>query len=199
MGSETAVSDIDKRTRIPYGEGRQILIEAVIRLVARDGLSRLTTRSLTAEAGVSQGSLQHHFPTMPDILGAALEHCVSITLSHVGRPTSIASVFDELEGAFRSYPEESAFQTEVFLEARRHPALLEVVTRHQEAYSDNLRTIIADLGLNPDEELVQLLMAFGDGIAYEYAMVGPAQLPRIEQQVSAMRRLLGAYVRDLDL
>ncbi|WP_416979825.1 TetR family transcriptional regulator [Streptomyces sp. T028] len=48
-------------TRLGYGEGRDALLIAAVRVVARDGLRKLTYRAVAAEAGVTHGLVAHHF------------------------------------------------------------------------------------------------------------------------------------------
>lgn len=47
--------------RIPAGERRAALIDAGLRLIARDGLAHATTRAIVAEAGMSLASFHYAF------------------------------------------------------------------------------------------------------------------------------------------
>jgi AcrR family transcriptional regulator len=57
---------------VDHDERREELLEAVWRVIARDGLERATIRSLAAETGWSSGVLAHYFADKDDILGSAL-------------------------------------------------------------------------------------------------------------------------------
>lgn len=59
--------------RLSVGERRQILVEAAIRVVARDGVAAATTRAIVAEAGVSLASLHYAFASLDDLLSTAIE------------------------------------------------------------------------------------------------------------------------------
>ncbi|MGW0037737.1 TetR/AcrR family transcriptional regulator [Gordonia sp. NPDC003376] len=179
-----------RERRHAYGGGRQALIDATIRIVARDGLTALTTRALTAEAGVSQGNLQHHFGTVDEAVLAAIEQCIRETLDYVTPPERLENIFDGILAELADRTDASVFQTVIFLEARTRPELLDVVTRYHELYSQNLRDVLIALALPVNEDLVQLLMAIGDGIAYEYAIFGTTQLHNVRIQLRALRALL---------
>ncbi|HWH25051.1 MAG TPA: TetR/AcrR family transcriptional regulator [Pseudolysinimonas sp.] len=180
------------RTRIPYGSGRQAIIDAVLRVVARDGMSAVTTRALTAESGMSQGALQHHFGTVDGVFAAALEYSSRVIAENIGPSTTLEGIFDGIVGMLRDHPELSTFQTEMFLEARRVPHLAALVARYQDQYAENLRVAIRAQVGEPSESLVHLLMAVGDGIAYEVAMQGERQLAVADRQIEALRRILRA-------
>ncbi|MQA79406.1 MAG: TetR family transcriptional regulator [Streptosporangiales bacterium] len=58
---------------------REEIVEAVWRLVAREGFSAVTMRDLAAELGFSNGSLARYFPTKAAILRASLERANAAT------------------------------------------------------------------------------------------------------------------------
>lgn len=49
-------------------ESRQIILEAVTRVVAREGLVKATIEAIAAEAGMSKGGILHHFPSKQAML-----------------------------------------------------------------------------------------------------------------------------------
>lgn len=53
---------------------RQRLLEATVRCVAERGWAASTMAVIAAEAGISRGALQHHFPTREALVVAGLEH-----------------------------------------------------------------------------------------------------------------------------
>ncbi|MFJ9587882.1 TetR/AcrR family transcriptional regulator [Streptomyces acidicola] len=179
--------------RLPYGEGRQALVEAAIRLVARDGLAKLTYRSLTAEAGVSQGSLRHHFPNLVGVLEAALEHCIEITHTYLRqRSESLEDIFAHLVDSLQEHPEIPAFQAEVFLGARHEPELQELARRNQRAYRERACDALAASGVRPDDELVDVIVALAEGIVYQRVVFGASYAPVTKSQVAGSRRMLSA-------
>lgn len=48
------------------------MAEALQRVVARDGIAGVSVRSVAAEAGVTAGGVQHHFPTRAEMIRYAM-------------------------------------------------------------------------------------------------------------------------------
>jgi AcrR family transcriptional regulator len=57
---------------VDHDERREELLEAVWRVVARDGIERATIRVMAKETGWSSGVLAHYFADKDDIIGSAL-------------------------------------------------------------------------------------------------------------------------------
>lgn len=55
---------------------RQRLIDATVAVAERDGIDGLTTRAITAEAGVSAGMFYGHFDSKESLLAAVVDHKV---------------------------------------------------------------------------------------------------------------------------
>lgn len=72
MGKVAAGTDSHNPTRT--ASGAQLILEAVVRVLVHDGLDGLSVRRVAAEAGVSIGAVQHHFPTKDSLLVAAADH-----------------------------------------------------------------------------------------------------------------------------
>lgn len=53
--------------------GKRKLAQALTRVVSRDGIAGVSVRSVAAEAGVSGGTVQHHFPTRAEMIRFAME------------------------------------------------------------------------------------------------------------------------------
>lgn len=177
--------------RLPYGEGRSALVDASIRLVAREGLHRLTYRSLTAEAGVTQGSLRHHFPHLVAVLEAGLEQCVAVSAAYASRPIDkIDDLLVHMIDLMREQPDVLGFLAEVFVAARHRPELYALALRHQETYRVRVREAVEAAGASMDDSLIDLIVAVGDGIVFQRVVFGEAWAPVTERQVSGSGRLL---------
>ena len=61
---------------VDHDERRRELVEALWRVVERDGASAVSVRSVAAEAGVSKSSIGHYVGTMPQLLSLAVEELV---------------------------------------------------------------------------------------------------------------------------
>lgn len=62
---------------VDHDSQRGKFAEAVIRLVAREGLEGLTMRAVASEAGLSYGSLFHYFDSKDDLLMHAVRYSTS--------------------------------------------------------------------------------------------------------------------------
>jgi DNA-binding transcriptional regulator YbjK len=173
--------------RISYGSGRMAIADAVISFVAREGLSKLTHRSLAAEAQVSHGSVRYHFKTVNAAIEAGLQRAYESSGGIWDRPNSLRAV---LEGVAVSTDDVTAFLMEVILESRRQPALRGVVSRLYEGYRTQTREALNQVGLPSDDDFVDLLLAFSDGVAYQVTAVGPSQVPVAQRQVRRLFDLL---------
>jgi TetR/AcrR family transcriptional repressor of bet genes len=60
--------------QVDHTERRQVIAEAVVRLVTAKGVEAASLRAVAAEAGVSMGSVQHYFTTTDEMLLFALEY-----------------------------------------------------------------------------------------------------------------------------
>src|SRR3954470_17307803 len=58
--------------RVDQEARRRRITDAVARIVERDGSAAVTISRVAAEAGVSQGQIQHYFPGKDDLLDAAV-------------------------------------------------------------------------------------------------------------------------------
>ena len=60
-----------KRSYLPAGVRRSLIVEAASRLISRDGLNGLTMVAVAKEAGVSRQLVYDHFPDLPTLFEAA--------------------------------------------------------------------------------------------------------------------------------
>src|SRR3546814_19712674 len=112
-----------------YGEGRQALIRTAVRLVAREGLGKLTYRSLAADAGVTVGAVQHNFRSMNDVLESALAFCMEKSREPSRNVRTVTEFIEILADFIPVYPELPAFSVEIFLTAPNIPSLSHMVNR----------------------------------------------------------------------
>ena len=59
--------------KVDHQQRRELLAQAVWGLIADEGLSAVSLRSVAGRAGVSMGMVQHYFSTKDDMLGFALD------------------------------------------------------------------------------------------------------------------------------
>lgn len=179
-------------TRPGYGQGREALLAAAVRVVARGGLRKLTYRSVAAEAGVTHGLVVHHFGSRDALLEQALRWVVrrSIETSSLrpasGRLEDFAATLPEFIGAD---PDLQAFQYELKLEASRRPELQRHIDALYDAYGDAVREALAGFGVS--RELAEIVFAALDGLVFRQVTSGDPRLT--EEGVEALRRLLAAH------
>lgn len=61
---------------VDHDERRRIIVEALWRVVARDGAHEVSVRHVAAEAGMPKSSIGHYVGTMPQLLGLAVDQLV---------------------------------------------------------------------------------------------------------------------------
>ena len=58
---------------VDHDERRKSIVEALWRVIARDGAHEVSVRHVAAEAGMPKSSIGHYVGTMPQLLGLAVE------------------------------------------------------------------------------------------------------------------------------
>lgn len=101
MGKVAAGTDGHNPTR--KASGAQLILEAVVRALVHDGLDGLSVRRVAAEAGVSVGAVQHHFPTKDSLLVAAADHVTTQFQSRAGEVTRRALAEQGPTAAFLAF------------------------------------------------------------------------------------------------
>lgn len=61
---------------VDHDERRRVIVEALWRVVSRDGASAVSVRSVAAEAGMPKSSIGHYVGTMPQLLSLAIAELV---------------------------------------------------------------------------------------------------------------------------
>jgi DNA-binding transcriptional regulator YbjK len=180
---------------VAYGTGRQALLEATIRVVARQGLRGLTYRSVAAEAGVTHGSVRYHFGDWATLVEEALAFCVERSIEGA-ELTSDGPGFDGFATGLAALvvadPEAQAFQYELTMEARRRPELLSVMARANDTYRAAVRRELARNGLD-DPDLANLVFTALDGLVFHQTAFGDTD--RTERAIATLRALLSSYAR----
>ncbi|WP_286149969.1 TetR/AcrR family transcriptional regulator [Mycobacterium sp. ACS4331] len=171
------------------------MIVAAVRLVARDGLTKLTYRSLAKEANVTHGTIQHHFNSLDEVLEEALNYALEVTLPTITEVQDGSDLYGHLVDVIREKPDVQAFQMEMVLESRHRPRLAAYVKHIYRIYHHCTEASLALLGLADDEELTQLALAVGDGIIFQFIAMGPEHAPNAEAQIRGLSRLISTYAK----
>lgn len=80
---QTTTTSIESRQVMPVAERRQLLINAAKRVMKRSGLASATTRAITAEAGMSQGSFHYAFRSKHELITEIMKSEVPDNLESV--------------------------------------------------------------------------------------------------------------------
>ncbi|RSS83364.1 TetR family transcriptional regulator [Streptomyces sp. WAC05292] len=173
--------------RRPLAERRRQLTEAAIRAMARDGVSRTTTRSIAAEAGVSLSVFHYCFDSKEALLESVIE---TITEHYLGvvkeaiRPR--ATLRETVEAGFaaywdhvRAHPAEHMLTYELAQYALRRPGFEHLARRQHELYRDVYAALVEEvrgaLGLElrvPVPVLARYLAAMTDGLTLNFLVLG---------------------------
>lgn len=158
--------------RAAYGTGRDLLIEAAIRVVASKGLRGLTYRAVGDEAGVNNTLVAHHFGSRDALLAAALDGVTQDAIESTRLilfSTSEEEFIEALLNTTRSTPELHAFQYEMILEARRNPAFRPAVQKLYADYIDAMRDGLTAFGITENiDSIARVTFASLDGLVMQY-------------------------------
>ncbi|GAA3225967.1 TetR family transcriptional regulator [Pseudonocardia petroleophila] len=119
--------------RLVKGERRRrLLLDATLRLVGRGGLTAVTQRAVAAEAGVAASAVLYYFPTVDDLLVAAL---VDVNDRWVAALRELPADLDALVAlvAGSSAGDAGLAEYELYLLAARRPQLRPELDRWWEA------------------------------------------------------------------
>jgi AcrR family transcriptional regulator len=140
--------------RQPPPVRRQALIEATIECLKRYGHDGLSIRTISAQAGVSVGLINHHFPNKNELVAAAYRHInasliagMQAAVARAGKsPRARMRAFLEAWFSAPSLDADALAVWVVFWGLYRHSRLIQRV--HRETYQDYvnlLRGLLAEL------------------------------------------------------
>jgi TetR/AcrR family transcriptional regulator, regulator of biofilm formation and stress response len=157
---------------------REVLLEAVLRVVAESGVDAVTHRRVAEVAGLPLASTTYWFESKEHLLTAALERAaerdierLEALLGETRDPLGL--VVEALVGANVPDAADQLFHTSrgwllatyvLVLEAARRPALREVTTRWTDAYLEALPPLLAAAGSRQPRSDAELLLAAADGL-----------------------------------
>ncbi|WP_105972462.1 TetR/AcrR family transcriptional regulator [Streptomyces geranii] len=189
------------RKRVTYGAGREALLNAAVRVVARGGLRKLTYRAVAEEAGVTHGLVVHHFGSRDALIEEALAHAIHSSLTSSDLETGTGRVADFSAGLTEmvaSGPDLQAFQYELLLESRRRPELLQHLRAlYDDEYFEATRRELAQLLPGPvDEGLSRMVFATLEGLVLHQLVFGEREI--IEDALEELRKVLRLLAADRD-
>ncbi|WP_410605161.1 TetR/AcrR family transcriptional regulator [Amycolatopsis sp. lyj-90] len=150
--------------RLAKGEQRKReLIEATLRVVARDGVSGVSHRTVAREAGLPATAAAYHFQGIEDLLTAALTQCMDEDAERMrvlaAEPGGDAlPKFAALLARVAAEPGHLLAEYELYLLAAREPRLRESTDRWMAALADFARRH------TDDPVRVEMLVGLVDGL-----------------------------------
>jgi AcrR family transcriptional regulator len=181
---------------VKYGAGRDVLIEAAVRVVAERGLRGLTFRAVAESAEVNNSLVAHHFGNRETLLAAALDWSVeqSIQATTLLDFESEKTFVDALLESLRTNLGLQVFQYEMILEARRNPLYRQAVEHLYERYLDAMLVGLHHLGVQGDlAATARYVFASLDGLVLQY--LAGVDESTIRSAIASLWRSLG--VRDI--
>ncbi|MEU7025779.1 TetR/AcrR family transcriptional regulator [Streptomyces sp. SBR177] len=173
--------------RMPSAERRRQLVEAAVRVMARDGVGRATTRAICAEAEVSLSVFHYCFDSKQELLEAAIG---AITGSYVARVMSAveprATLRETVRGALGTYwehvvarPAEHMLTYELTQYALREEGFEHLARAQYERYVASATVLVEQVcavrGVTPKvpvELVARVLAATIDGLTLQYLVLG---------------------------
>jgi AcrR family transcriptional regulator len=154
------------------------LSRAAYQVIARHGHSAFRTAMVAKQAGVSQGALNHHFPTKDSVTLAAVEHALSLaklaTEERLARkPTTVAAALNLMVQDFREFFNGDSFWAalDITMDASKDPALTpeirRIVAAHRIPVYAGWTELLAALGWSSSRasKVVRLSSALISGLA----------------------------------
>jgi len=183
---------------------RRDLLEAVIRLIAREGVAAVTHRAVAAEAGVTHRLTTYYFRTKENMLKEAFRHLAAESLERARAASAgwagagdwdaaiqgaIDAVVDVVQGGLHMSPGGTAAELSLVLEIPRHPGLADDYA----AWQDALEGVLADhaRALNSDDPVgdARIILAAIRGLQIE-RLGRPDRSLRRKQLRALVERLL---------
>lgn len=164
-------------------ERRTEIIDATIRVLARDGIAETTTRKIAAEANVNQATLRYYFGSKDDLLFAVLQKMMSMTADIVRSAASMqGNIRDIIANSLTAFwahveetPELQVMQYELTLYALRHPASAWLAKQQYDGYSAVVETICQEAYTAtgqtcalPFAELARFMIGGLDGLILQF-------------------------------
>jgi len=176
--------------RVSADVRRDLLVEAAIRVMVRDGVARTTTRAIVAEADMALGAFHYCFRSKAELLESVIEeiqaHTVDLALAAFEEGGTLE---DRLLRGIRIYwqhvlenPDEHRVTYELGQFALRNPELADVARKQYELYiasiTQIMETLSAATGLGwtePLPVLARYLISVIDGLTLIYLNEGDAE------------------------
>jgi AcrR family transcriptional regulator len=179
------------KPRPQYAEGRDALLAAAARVIAREGIGGLTYRSVAEEAGTTHGLVGYHFGSRDNLIHeTVLRACREAIQRAWLEPQS--GRLDDFAGGLATLaaeaPEEQILQYELALAATRRA---ELVPEVRALYDDHLAVVkhaLSSLRIDASDALARLIFAALDGLTLQQLIYGRPE--HTEESLEALHQLM---------
>lgn len=170
-------------------ERRELLIEAAIRVMTRDGVAKATTRAIVADAGMQLGMFHYCFRSKQELLERVIEAITTHSIERAdGLPQIRESVEETVRATMQMYwdhvvanPDEHLLTYELTQYAMREPGFEQVAIKQYEYYLRTMRgamdAIVETFGVTldrPAEDIARYLVTIVDGLTLNWLVLGDA-------------------------
>ncbi len=207
------VASTPNGTRPRGAARREALLDAVLQVVADEGVDAVTHRRVADVAGLPLASTTYWFESKEHLLTAALERAADRDIERLHAftredPTgaadplerAVAAILGPIEDAAKAPPSGAAENPTyssrslllatyaLMLEAARRPALREVTKRWTDAYWEALSPLLAAAGSGDPRAHAELLVGAADGLLVGQLATGDASdlAPRLRHLADAL-------------
>ncbi|MCR8669832.1 TetR/AcrR family transcriptional regulator [Agrococcus sp. HG114] len=192
--------------RKPASVRRQDLIEAGLRVIAREGIHGATVRAIVAEAGVPLATFHYVFASRDEMIGEAYGYIAIQPSTGVALPEgatledAVRVTFHRWFDAFLEHPEYELAIMEIMAYCRRTPALAHLPAAVQERYVEGVSELVEhvreQLGVTdpamPTSEVASLVLHVTDGITYAWLRTNDSDASR--RSIEAAAPMLAAAI-----
>ena len=179
-----------------YAEGREALLTAAARVVARDGFGGLTYRSVAEQAGTTHGLVSYHFGSRDKLIHETVTRARHEAIERARltpRSGRLEDFSSGLSGLVAEAPDDQVLQFELALEARRRAELLPEVRALYDEYLTVTREALDSFGIDADDALARLVFAALDGLTLQQLIY--EQPEQTDQAVDVLHELLGRLAK----
>lgn len=192
--------------RISADQRRELLVEAAIRVMVRDGVAKATTRAIVAEADMTLGVFHYCFRSKEELLETVIETITSHTLAPA---MDVVAKHRSLRGAVRASlqaywdhvqanPDEHLVTYELTQYALREPRFAPVARRQYEHYLETNTEFLESLARAakiewtvPVPVLARYVLSVLDGLTLNWL------LGRDDERAAAVLDEFAEHVRKL--
>lgn len=137
---------------VDHDERRRVIVEALWRVVARDGAHEVSVRHVAAEAGMPKSSIGHYVGTMPQLLGLAVDQLVEANTDHLMTldlleldTEKVTEVLVTMVPVTEQRRHRSGVWVLLVAQAGAEPEFAEVLRRLNAAVSEGLRELLSGM------------------------------------------------------